>query len=134
MIDGMFGGVVPSMERILKVRFARHKILAANIANEETPGYKAKDIDFQKELGKQMNSGGLSQVTTNAMHFSGPGNSPSGFQVITRDDPGTSLDNNTVSLEREMVRLSENSLKYSATVRMLSKKFQMIQDAIKGGR
>ncbi len=133
MVRGIFGGVIPTLERILDIRSYRHRVLASNIANEETPGYKARDVDFQKELNREV-SGMVRQTVTNRRHLSGTGGPGADMEVITRRSPDISGDNNSVNLEKEMVRLTENAKKYSATATILGKKFQMLREAIKEGR
>ncbi len=105
------------MEKALNVRAHYHKIIAGNIANVETPGFKEKDIDFQVELEKQLS--GTKQ-----------------FNIIekTENDGISSPDGNTVNIETQMVKLNENSMMYSALVQLITKKFSMMRYLINEGR
>ncbi len=105
------------MEKALNVRSYYHKIIASNIANVETPGFKEKDIDFHKELEKQLS--GTTQ-----------------FHIIekTENDGISSPDGNTVNIETQMVKLNENSMMYSALVQLITKKFSMMRYLINEGR
>ncbi|HOV91235.1 MAG TPA: flagellar basal body protein [Syntrophorhabdaceae bacterium] len=105
------------MEKALNVRSYYHKIIAGNIANAETPGFKEKDIDFHIELEKQLS--GAKQ-----------------FNIIekTENDGISSPDSNTVNIETQMVKLNENSMMYSALVQLITKKFSMMRYLINEGR
>ncbi|MCX7965782.1 MAG: hypothetical protein N2596_04070 [Syntrophorhabdaceae bacterium] len=109
--------VIDFVEKALNIRSFYHKIIAGNIANAETPHYKEKDIDFQKELEKQ-----LSGIKT--------------FDVVekTENEGISTLDGNTVNIESQMVKLNENSMVYSALVHLISKKFSIMRYLINEGR
>ena len=94
---------------------ARQKLVAANIANIDTPGYKAKDIDFQFEF--------LSLTQS----------SPQAPNVI--DTPGLVVksDGNNVSLDREARLLSENALRFSVASSLMKTQLKMVESAIKEG-
>ena len=135
MPKGLFGGMMPVLERGVDLAVMRQKLITSNIANEETPGYKARDIDFQKELNKVLNKGSLTMKGTHSSHFST--NAPTtgaGIQIQTEKGVGDGIDGNTVSLEREMVKMAENKLRHDAAMALLSKKFEGLNSAIIGGR
>ncbi len=131
MIGPIFDGLFDLLERALDLRGLRHRLIASNIANEETPNYKAMDLDFEAELEKRIGTR-LQLVTTREGHIR-RGGPPYGVDVITIRYP-TGLDGNSVSLEREMVKLAENGVMYSATARIVSKRFQILREAIREGR
>lgn len=133
MIKEMFAGIIPVLERSLDIRTLRHNVIASNIANEETPGYKAKDINFQKELDKSVSAGGIQLYNTQNNHFSGK-NPSNGIEVIARQENAAGLDNNSVSLEGEMVKMAENTMMYNADMTILAKRFRSLREAIKEGR
>jgi flagellar basal-body rod protein FlgB len=93
----------------------RHQLLTSNIANADTPGYRAKDISFQKELSKSMEGAG--------------GN----YDVYETIPSLTSRDANSVSLDTEMAKVAETHLLYSSAAQLLAMKFRMIKDVAKGG-
>ena len=110
--------IIGLLEKALDIRAFYHRILASNIANVETPGYKEKDIDFRKELDSLM--GG-----------------PANIEVKVKDtiDGGmASIDGNTVSMEDQIVKMTENTLMFNSLVQMINKKFTMIRYAINEGR
>lgn len=92
---------------------ARQKVVASNIANADTPGYKTKDIDFQTEL--QNASSGLSPVASDV----------AGLKVKN--------DGNNVSLDRESRLLAENALRFSVASNLMRSQLKIVHMAIEGG-
>lgn len=104
------------LKKIMDICSYRQKILASNIANADTPNYKARDIDFQSELKKAIESG--------QVHYS----------IIEAPTTMPNRDGNTVNIEIEMTKLTETLLLYNSATQILSKRIRMLKDAIKGGR
>ena len=114
--------IVDLIGKALSIRSFYHKVVSANIANSQTPGYKAKGIDFKNELNKQ---------TGLAAGASGD----EGYKVVEEEGDGlVRLDGNTVTLENETVKLTENQLMYQALVQLASKRFSMMKYAIGEGK
>ena len=118
----------------LKVRARRSELLASNLANADTPNYKAQDIDFKQAL-KQASAGqsaASSQLqTTHSGHIQGepaPGVPDSKFRVPLQP----SLDGNTVDSQLEKANYAENALQYQTTLSFLGAKFSSLMGAIKG--
>ncbi|MBI3608651.1 MAG: flagellar basal body rod protein FlgB [Nitrospirae bacterium] len=130
----MFDQTLGLLERLLDARGARHQAIAANLANQDTPGYQAVDVSFQETLNSASGSS-LAPVTTHAAHLSTEGPSE-GVGVVTHTSSGRSnrLDGNTVNVEHEMAKLAENTLLYQAGTELLSAKFRMLKNAIMEGR
>lgn len=104
------------LQKIMDICAYRQKILASNIANADTPNYKAKDIDFQSELKKASESGQVSH------------------SIIEASTTMPNRDGNTVNIEVEMTKLTETILLYNSATQILSTRIRMLKDAIKGGR
>jgi flagellar basal-body rod protein FlgB len=134
MDKGMFGGLMPVLERGLDVAVARHKVISSNIANDETPGYKTKEINFEQELKKTLDKNTLSMAKTNSSHLNAGGLGGKGIDIRVDKSAQTGLDGNSVSLEKEMVKMAENKLMHDAAMTLLSKKFEGLKSAIIGGR
>jgi flagellar basal-body rod protein FlgB len=115
------------LEQILKASTFRHKVLASNIANVDTPGYKAKETTFKEALNNQ--SIGLSQ--TSPRHIPVGTASPGVGGMIVVERPSAE-DGNNVALDMELANLTENALLYQAGVTLLTKKIQMYKTAIRG--
>ncbi len=116
--------------RALVLRARRNEVLAANIANADTPGYKARDIDFRAVLGQAREK--LPLVTTRGDHFPGldaPG-ADAGLRYRVPNQP--SLDGNTVDPDLEKAAFAENALRYNASLTFLDRKFRGLITAIKG--
>jgi flagellar basal-body rod protein FlgB len=110
-------GIVGLLERALDIRAFYHRVLASNIANVSTPGYCEKDIDFPSELRKTS------------------GDMPSIDIKEKSDLDGTAgMDGNTVNIENQMVKLTENTMMYNTFVQLISKKFSMMKYVINDGR
>ena len=109
----MIDGVTNQIERYMDLLSARQKLVASNIANIDTPGYKAKDIDFQLEFQS------LAQ-----------GHGPN---VI--DSPGLVIksDGNNVSLDREARLLAENAMRFSVAATLMKAQLKAVESAIKEG-
>jgi len=136
----IFNSTINLLENTLDLRAARHRLLQSNIANQETPGYRAKDIDFEQEL-KKVSSGGEAAALQPAGHVTSAGHIPiiteQGMhpRVIERSSSVAGVDDNSVGIEAEMLKLSENTMKYNMAAKMLKGRLNMIMTAIKeGGR
>jgi flagellar basal-body rod protein FlgB len=131
------------LERSLDVIAKRHQVLLANVANEETPGFKAKDLDFRETLAAVGGRGGggplrvsSPEAAPNPRHIPLPGGGPGGPPPTLVDFHSASggLDGNTVSIEKTMAALNENSTLYAAASQILSKKYQGLIAAIRDSR
>ncbi len=126
-MDNLFG----IHETALKLRANRAELLAGNIANADTPNYKARDIDFKQTL--QLATAKSSDlVTTNSRHIDSSGNSKSGAEILYRIPSQPSLDGNTVDLQTERSAFLENSMMYQASLRFLNGKISGLHTAIRG--
>ena len=117
----------------LGLRAQRQQILAANIANADTPNYKARDIDFQSVLTQSLagksQAQGVDLARTNGRHLAGTG-ATSPFSAMYRRDVQMSVDGNTVDMDTERAAFAENSLRYEAAVTFLSSQFRTMQAAV----
>ncbi len=134
---GLFDTHTQLLHKSLDFRAKRNALLAGNIANIETPGYKAKDMVFEKALGRAMKAhlpGPLN--VTNPMHMDGRQILPLHLvrpDFIRTSNPVGNLDDNSVDLEREMVKLGENQVAYQALAQMISHKFSTLRLSIREG-
>ncbi|MEM7779367.1 MAG: flagellar basal body rod protein FlgB [Pseudomonadota bacterium] len=106
----------------LELRSQRMGVLASNIANAATPGYKARDIDFNAALDARLEQQrGIGNVAASGEP-----------ELLYRRATMPSLDGNTVELSREQVAFAENALAYSATLSFVQGKVNTITRALKG--
>lgn len=115
----------------LKLRANRAELLAANIANADTPNYKARDIDFKNAL-KMAGSNSSDMRTTNVRHITTAGTSKMGSEIMYRIPTQPSLDGNTVDLHTERSAFMENSMMYQASLRFLNGRISGLMTAIRG--
>jgi flagellar basal-body rod protein FlgB len=115
----------------LKLRAHRAELLAANIANADTPNFKARDIDFRQTLKLAATNSG-EMVTTNARHINSAGHSKMGAEIMYRTPTQASLDGNTVDLQTERSAFLENSMMYQASLRFLNGRISGLMTAIRG--
>lgn len=108
----------------LEVRSQRMGVLASNIANAATPGFKARDIDFGTALRARLDG-------TARGNGSGA-NGVDGAGLVYRRPTMQSLDGNTVELAREQIAFAENAVAYSATLSFVQGKVSTITRALKG--
>jgi flagellar basal-body rod protein FlgB len=104
----------------LELRSQRTQVIISNIANAATPGYKARDIDFEAGLNAK-----LETLSGNPPTFGEP-------ELLYRRSTMPSLDGNTVELGREQIAFAENALAYSATLEFVQGKVNTITRALKG--
>jgi flagellar basal-body rod protein FlgB len=114
----------------LKLRDQRNEVLASNLANADTPNFKAKDLDFQAIL-KGVNKPDLKMAVSDARHL-GTGTSAKEAELQYRIPRQPSLDGNTVESEQEQVRYAENALGYQFSLRLVGDKFEGLKSAIRG--
>ncbi|WP_372864675.1 flagellar basal body rod protein FlgB [Spongiibacter sp.] len=121
-------------QQALLLRQQRTELLASNIANADTPGYQAQDIDFRQALaGAQGSSLELSR--SNAAHLSGAGAAVSDAAVVKYRQPQQpSLDGNTVDVHVEQAAFADNSLRYQATLDFLGSRFSGLKSVLQGGQ
>jgi flagellar basal-body rod protein FlgB len=133
----LFAGSLVTLEKVLDLRAMRHNLIASNVANIDTPNYKAFDVLVEEEMRRAGDVGHASvQIRqTHSRHILGP--EPTGFRAnIRQSGIGGSLrnDGNNVDLDTQMTKMSENSLLYNASAQILSKKYQGLKNVIQGGK
>lgn len=119
----------------LSLRAARQELLASNIANADTPNYKARDVDFASALRNALagTSTELPVVKTSPMHLEGnSGASIMGAPVMYRKPIQPSADGNTVDMDVERAQFADNALRYEASVRFVSEQMKATLTAIQG--
>lgn len=129
-VDKAFG-VTPE---VLKVRGQRFEVIAANLANADTPGYKAKDIDFKGMLaGEEIKlQSSRSEAHSRHMPLSSAGMGSVSGDVRYRVPTQPSLDGNTVETDVERAAFMDNAIRYQASVNFLDSKIKSLLLALKG--
>jgi len=113
----------------LQLRSRRGELLASNLANADTPNYKARDMDFRNALDQAQSASGLQ--TTHAGHIS-HANGKSAAHTMYSVPSQASLDGNTVDTQVEQIKFSENAVRYQTTLRFLGGRISGLMTAIRG--
>ena len=119
---------VQTLNRGLDLRARRQAALAANIANGDTPGYRALDVSFAGAFERA--SGGLTLAATHARHLQGLAGERSDTVVLSGGLPRR--DGNDVNVDAEMAKLAKNQIEYQFLTRALGAKFRKLKEAITG--
>ena len=134
-------GGTGSMEfqaQALQLQAERGRVLASNIANADTPNYKARDFNFQQALAAATAgsgaapAGGVAVARTQPGHMAAPGGGTPGPALMYRAPLQSSVDGNTVDLDVERANFAENSVRYEATLRFINGQIKMMTTAING--
>jgi flagellar basal-body rod protein FlgB len=120
-------------ESALRFRSERAAVLANNLANIDTPNFKAKDLDFKQALGQQMKKARqFDAATTNERHISAASLTGLGDDLLYRTPQQPSIDGNTVEDQIEHAEYMKNSLAFQASFQFLNNKFLGLRSAIRG--
>ena len=124
-IDRVFG----VHAQALQLRAQRSELIASNLANADTPNYKARDVDFRHALDNAQSA--TAMRSTHAGHIN-HANSAGAAQTLYRVPGQSSLDGNTVDTQIEQANFSENAVRYQTTLRFLGGKISGLMMAIRG--
>lgn len=132
------GTKIPVLNRALDAYALRQKVIAGNLANITTPGYKAQTVKFEDQLSGALQSGSIPGMTTNAHHIPIGGSSVAGVTPVVETaqgdantDPRASGMNN-VDLDQEMAQLAQTQLRFKFAARLIGDTFRGIQKSIRG--
>ena len=135
-IQSLFDQTMSTLQKSLNVGSLRHKVLTSNIANIDTPNYKAFEVVMEDARKHNTHAKQpIELVRTQPRHISGRHSSSNPIKIKTVDSSGTNFraDGNTVDLDRAMGKLAENTLMYRTAAQIIKKKFQGLKSAIQGG-
>jgi len=124
-MEALFGKTIEILSEVLDFRSERHKVITSNIANMDTPNYRPKDIVFKEELESIINNKDRIKMTGSRGRSLSEQSNPAGradFEVI---DSGES-----VNLDSEMAKLTENNLMHNLTVELLVRKFRVLNTVL----
>lgn len=121
------------LSQAMNLRTQRHQVLASNIANADTPQYKARDFNFesamQNALAGRSGAGGLAMSRTAGGHQSGDGmTGPAALQF--RTETQSAVDGNTVDMDVERTQISENAVQYQILTQLIGDKFKGLRSAL----
>lgn len=122
-------------QEALGLRARRQEVLSANIANADTPGYKARDFDFAQSLSQAVGRGqpgaGVALAVTAAGHLSAQsGGSAGGGDLAYRLPSQSSIDGNTVEMDQERVQFADNAVHYESDLAVLGAQIKTLLAAV----
>lgn len=122
------------LQKSMDLRAYRQQVLASNIANADTPGYKSRDFDFTGELDRAMGgqAAKLEMRTTSSRHLQSKQDNALGVDLKYRSSVQPSIDGNTVDMDVERSAFTDNALHYQFTVDRISSKVKTLLSAIQG--
>ena len=121
----------------MSLRAERQQVLANNIANADTPNFRARDFDFSAELASSLQKShtqgrGMTLATTSDRHLHADSSSVSSRDLLYRVPDQPSLDGNTVDMDRERAAFVDNAVRYEATLRFINGQSKTMLSAIQG--
>jgi flagellar basal-body rod protein FlgB len=136
-MKSFFSGSISLLARVLDLRHRNHEVIVNNVANADTPGYKAFHMQVDEALQRLAERPGAVQMArTHSGHLDPFRQGGAGREKISRE-PSDAItfrgDGNTVDMDRAMGRLAENSLMYNAAAQLIQRKFQALKAVIQGG-
>ena len=125
---------IPVLEKGLDAASLRQKVIAENLANASTPGYRRREVVFEEQLSQALSGQGIVGTRTQ------PGHLPIGRRTIDSVEPevreaqdtGNGTGVNDVDVEREMSSLAKNQIYYAYAARLVSRTFGLIRESIRG--
>ncbi len=134
MRDVLFDPILGSVHTVLDLRMKQHALTATNLANADTPGFKARMINFEDLLPRVMaEQDRAALMRTHDQHLVGSG-SGAEPEIEELEAPPWSIDGNSVVPEREAARLSSNATMYTGLTRGLGKRMAILKFAAANGR
>ncbi|MBD8068305.1 flagellar basal body rod protein FlgB [Bacillus sp. PS06] len=125
----IFSGTINSLEQALKYSSTKQKTISHNIANVDTPNFKAKDVTFRTDLENSVQA-----LKTNEKHVDFAGSSAASINIKTRNNTLYNHNGNNVDIDKEMAALAENQIYFNAVADRISSKFNTLKTVIKGGK
>ena len=131
----LFTAKLADQGQVLALLAQRQKVLAGNIANADTPGFKARDFDFAQALaaargeGSHLAATAPGHLAANGVPAQAAAAAP---QLLWRTVDQPALDGNTVDLDRERAHFADNALRYEATLRFINHDVRTMLSAITG--
>ncbi|MGO5011668.1 flagellar basal body rod protein FlgB [Niallia sp. Sow4_A1] len=124
----LFSNTITTLENAINYSNQKQKVIAQNIANVDTPNYKAKTVTFKDSLSSAMNAN-----VTNSKHMSFSASNAS-TTVVSKSGVTYNNSGNSVDMDKEMTDLATNQIYYNALIDRISGKFSSLENVIRGGK
>lgn len=125
-----------ALQAAMKFRQLKQEVHAANIANAETPNYKAQKLDFEEALARALDTDGqMNMATSDSKHFNVGNGGFDNLEPEIYDDPNgvVNPNGNTIDRDKELAEMAENKLLYDASVQLINKKFGLLKYTVGSG-
>lgn len=127
-MSSLFDNSIGVLSKALDMHLLRHSVISDNIANAETPGFRARRVDFEAELQRAVDAGATAGEEGVFRELA------SASPIVSEQlNSGKGIDQNTVDMDREMAAMTKNDVKYSSDTQMINKKFALLRYAISEG-
>jgi flagellar basal-body rod protein FlgB len=119
-------------QEALNLRARRQEVLSANIANADTPNFKARDFDFSSKLTQAVERGrpSMAMASTSSRHISVEAQTLNEGELMFRTPNQSSIDGNTVEMDAERVAFADNAMRYELNLTVLSSKIKSLLSAV----
>lgn len=131
MLDRIDNHIAPNL-RALNLRAFRSEVLAGNIANADTPHYQARDFDFRAAMRGALAASGVGMARTAPAHLEPLGTAAGMPRLQFRAPTQPSIDGNTVELDAEVSRFSDNAIRYQAALTFMNSRISGLRTALTG--
>lgn len=131
MLNGIYNNI-DFYKKALDGTWERHKTIAHNIANENTPNYKRKIVSFEDQLRQAIDTNKLSLIKTHEKHI-GIGKNSFAPKIIEDKSTSYRLDGNNVNIDTETADLAKNTIMYDALIKQITGEFDKIKNVITEG-
>lgn len=130
----LFSSTINTLEQAMNYSTAKQKAISHNIANADTPNYKAKSVSFQSEFNRVLNDA-MKANKTDHRHFEFTATNKSGYSAFTQTNSAAYNHNgNNVDIDKEMAELAKNQIYYNAVADRIGSKFNSLKTVIRGGK
>lgn len=133
MADYLFDPIFTGLNHVLDLRQKQHALSATNLANVDTPGFHASYINFDTILDAAMHQGNVLQMTASSGAHLNTKNNPDMPEVVEIEPMPWSTNDNSVYAEREVGRMTHNSLMYRSVAQGMSKRYALLKYASSDG-
>ena len=133
MPNVLFDPTIEGLARTLTLHQQRHEVLASNLANVETPGYRARELDFQDALKEAFDTRGGGERAEGRASMERASMERASMVVEDKTAPRRA-DGNTVDMDLQMAKLNANGTSYLALARILGRRVALLRQAIDGTR
>ncbi|WP_284139944.1 MULTISPECIES: flagellar basal body rod protein FlgB [unclassified Virgibacillus] len=129
----LFGGTIQTLEKSLDFASIKNQTISTNISNNDTPGYKAKDVVFKDVLNNALQDS-LAAKRTHKKHIAFNEDIHKPYQMIRKTNTMYNHNGNNVDVDKEMAELAKNQIYYNSLVDRINGKFRSLESVLKGGR